>query len=227
MSESAVDTNASPESAASTGPAEAEAVDLAAARAEDRRRMKHLGRLHFVAAMVALTLWGAADAWAASSGWLLAQAVAIANAFIAATALAGIVHEWGHLAGARLSGATSPMNEKPIRYFFVFDFSFDANDARQFLWMSWGGILAPWLLVVGVLVLVPIDSISRLALLSVLAAKAAAASLFEVPIALRTARGGDPRTELGRELKDGGLASSERWSWAVGAVVFAAIWLVI
>jgi len=219
MSEPAVDTSTRPNASTST--------DLAAERATDRRRLKHVGRLHFVAAMGALTLWGAADAWAVSSGWLLAEAVAVANAFIAATVLAGIVHEWGHFSGARLSGARSPVHEKPIKYFFIFDFSFDANDTRQFLWMSWGGILAPWLVVGALLLFVPIDSVSRLTLLAVLAANPAKASLFEVPIVLRTRVSGEPRNELGKELASGGLQTATRRSWAVGAAVFCVIWLVI
>ena len=40
-------------------------------------------------------------------------------------------------------------------------------------------------------------------------------------------RSGEPRTELGKELASGGLKSADRWSWAVGAVVFGAIWIVI
>jgi hypothetical protein len=216
MSEATIDTDPTAEDAAR----EAE-------KRADAARLKKMAALHFTAAMAALTLWGAADAWAVASGWALANAVAIANAFIAATVLAGLVHEWGHFTGARLSGARSPVHEKPVNYFFMFDFPFDSNDARQFQWMSWGGILAPWVLVVAVLVLVPIDSVARLALLAVLAAKAAAASLFEVPVVTRARRSGDPRAELGRELKSGGLKSANRWSWAVGAVVCAVIWLVI
>ena len=84
------------------------------------------------------------------------------------------------------------MLEKPVNYFFMFDFKFDTSDTRQFLWMSWGGILAPWLAVIGLLLFVPIDSLSRLALLAVLAANAARASLFEVPIVLRTRVSGEP-----------------------------------
>ena len=51
--------------------------------------------------------------------------VAIANAVIAGVVVANTLHEWGHLAGARLSGSVSPMMEKPVRHFFIFDFSFD------------------------------------------------------------------------------------------------------
>jgi len=198
-----------------------------AERKVDRKRMKDIGGVHFVAVMGAITLWGAADAWATVSGWSIAQAVAIANAFIAAYITTSIVHEWGHLAGARLAGAKSPVHEKPVNYFFMFDFPFDANDTRQFVWMSWGGILAPWLLVVATLLFVPIDSISRATLLAVLAARAAAVVFFEVPITLRAARGGDPRVELGRQVAGGGLDSSFKLGWAVGAVVWLGIWLVI
>lgn len=197
------------------------------AKRADAARLEKMAGVHFVAVMAAITLWGAADVWATASGWALAQAVAIANAFIAATVVASIGHEWGHFAGARLTGAKSPVHEKPVNYFFMFDFDFDVNDTRQFVWMSWGGILAPWVIVIATLLLVPIDTLGRATLLAVLAARAASASLFEVPVVQRASRGGDPRAELGRRLKSGGLKTSERMGWGVGAVVWLGIWLVL
>lgn len=191
----------------------------AAARKLDLARLRSNGALHFALVMAALTLWGAADAWAVASGWGLAQAVALANALIAGTVIASTLHEWGHLAGARLSGAVSPLREKPVSYYFIFDFSFEENDRRQFLWMSWGGILVPWLLVFATPLLIPIDDASRALLLAVFAGKAVEVSVFEVPVALRTRSGGDPREELGEQLKRG-FAASHWAAFAVGAAVF-------
>ncbi len=195
-------------------------VDAELQRAKDRANMKSIASLHFVMVMGALTLWGAADAWATVSGWGLAQAAALANAVIAAVVITNTLHEWGHYTGARLSGSVAPVLEKPVKHFFMFNFSFEENDARQFLWMSWGGILAPWLLVLATALLVPIDTASRAMLLAVFVARAVQVSVFEVPVALRAGRGGDPREELGRELKTG--FGRSRW---IGVAAGVLVWL--
>jgi len=205
-----------------TTTAEAPAIEPAAPafdREADLRNLKSVGALHFVMVMGALTLWGAADAWAVASGWGLAWAAAIANAVIAGYVIANTLHEWGHFAGARLSGSVARVLEKPVRHFFMFDFSFDRNDSRQFQWMSWGGILVPWLLVVLTGLLVPIDNASRAMLLAVFVTRAVQISAFEVPVVRRAARGGDPRVELGRELQTG-FARSRYVGLAAGALVF-------
>ncbi len=186
---------------------------------KQRSNLKRVARIHGVAALAAITLWGAADNWAVGSDWFLARAVAIVNAVVAATVLAAIVHEWGHFAGARLSGAVTEVFEKPARYYFIFNFPFDRNDRRQFLRMSWGGIAAPWLLVLATLWLVPIDNPSRAMLLAVLVARAAQAAIFEVPVALRTTNGGEPLKELERQVVRG-FATSRYAGFALGALVF-------
>lgn len=190
---------------------------------KDRDNLRGSATLHAVAAMAALTLWGAADLWASVSGWWLARGVALVDAVIAGTVVAGIVHEWGHYAGARLAGAATKPFKKPIRHFFVFDFPFDRNDRRQFLSMSWGGILAPWLVVLSLPLLIPIDNPSRAMLLAVFVTRAAQASFFEVPVVLRTAAGGDPQQELGERLRAGGLATSRYAGLAVGVLAFLAV----
>jgi len=197
-------------------------ADAAAVERKQRRNLKKVATIHLVAAMAAITLWGAADTWAAASGWWLARSVALVDAVIAGTILAGIVHEWGHYGGSRLSGAAVEVFEKPIRNFFIFNFLFDRNDRRQFLWLSWGGILTPWILVVATVVAMPVDNPSRAMLLAVLVTRAAQASFFEVPVALRTASGGEPRKELEERLRAGGLRISRYAGLAVGALVFLA-----
>jgi hypothetical protein len=198
----------------------------AATAAVDRRKdvdhLRRAGALHFVMVTGAITLWGAADAWAVASGWLLAGLVATANAIVAAIVVTGVVHEWAHYAGARLAGAETRVFEKPLRYFFVFDFPFDKNDRRQFLWMSWGGILAPWLLVLLAALAVPIDNPSRAMLLAAFVAQAVQIGVFEAPVALATAQGGEPRAELIRRLKAGGLKKGRWLGVAAGALVWLA-----
>jgi hypothetical protein len=112
--------------------------------------------------------------------------------------------------------------EKPVRYFFMFNFSFEHNDKRQFLWMSLGGILVPWLLVLLTALWVPIDNASRAMLLAVFVTRAVQISLFEVPVVQRTYRGGEPREELGRQLKNG-FATSRYAGVAVGALVWLSV----
>jgi len=188
-------------------------------RVKDLANLKNVATIHFVMLMGAITLWGAADAWAAASGWGIAWAVAIANAVIAGTVIAGTLHEWGHYTGARLSGAFAPVLKKPVKYFFMFDFSFDKNDRRQFLWMSLGGILVPWLVVLATILLVPVDNASRAMLLAVLVTRAVQASAFEVPVVMRTYEGGEPKLELGRQIK-AGFATSRYAGLAAGALVW-------
>jgi hypothetical protein len=189
---------------------------------KDRANLRQVAALHFVMVMAALTLWGAADAWAVTSGWSLAWAVALANAVVAGFVISSTLHEWGHFAGARMAGSVSPVLDKPVRYFFMFNFSFGKNDTRQFLWMSWGGILVPWALVLLTLLLVPIDNASRALLLATFVTRAVQISMFEVPVVLRTRSGGEPRAELGRQLEVGFLRGRY-----VGLAVGALVWLAV
>jgi hypothetical protein len=135
--------------------------------------------------------------------------------------VASTLHEWGHYAGARLSGSAARVLEKPVRYFFMFDFAFERNDSRQFIWMSLGGIVVPWILVLLAAAWVPVDNASRAMLLAVFVMRAAQVSVFELPVVMRTRAGGDPRSELGRQLK-GGFETSRYAGLAAGAVVFLA-----
>lgn len=201
--------------------AEPSASEPAFDHAKDRANLRQIAVLHAGAVMAALTLWGAADAWATVSGWGLATFAALANAVIAGFVISSILHEWGHFAGARLSGSVSPVLEKPVRYVFMFNFSFEKNDTRQFLWMSWGGILVPWALALLTLLWVPIDTASRALLLATFVTRAVQISMFEVPVVMRARNGGEPRAELGRQLEGGFLRGRY-----VGLAVGALVWLV-
>ena len=134
----------------------------------DKANMKKIGAFHFAMVMGALTLWGAAVAWAQTTGWVLAELAAVANAVIAGTVISSTLHEWGHFTGARLSSAPSPVLEEPRNHFFMFDFKMADADVRQFTWMSWGGILVPWVLVLGAAILVPLELTSGAALFATL-----------------------------------------------------------
>ena len=204
----------------------AEAASLAElARDLDRARMQQIGSFHFALVFGALTLWGAAETWAQVTGWALAHVAAVANALVAGFVVTSTVHEWGHFAGARLSGAVSPVLEEPRRHFFMFDFAMEQNDTHQFSWMSWGGILAPWMPVVLVAALVPLGITSAAVLLATLVARAVAIAAFEVPVVLRTGCSGNPGAELGTQVSGGGLPRSRRVGVAAGVACFALLWM--
>lgn len=196
--------------------AEPTVMDSAAGK-RDRARMKRIGSLHLTMVMAALTLWGAAETWAQVTGWGIAQVASCVNAVIGAWLISSTLHEWGHLAGARISGARSPMLAEPVRHFFVFDFKTKENDVRQFIWMSWGGILVPWVLVALAMYAVPLTSIGGVVFLGTFIARAVSVSVFEVPVVRRVERSGDPIRELERQLGSGFVKS--RYAGAVAGVV--------
>ncbi len=194
------------------------------AREFDLARMRQIGAFHFALVMGVITLFGAGVTWAQVTDWGLAHVVSVANALVAAYVLHSTIHEWGHFLGARLSGAVSPVFEAPKRHFFLFDFPLDQNDTRQFLWMSWGGILAPCVTIVVLAVSLP-WILPTAVLLATLVAKAIGTALFEVPVALRTRAGGEPGAELGKQTMAGALDRGRNIGALAGAAFFAVAWL--
>ena len=193
----------------------------------DQANIKRIGSYHFAMGMGALTLWGAAEAWAQVTGWTIAQAATVANAVIAATIVSSIIHEWGHYAGAGMSDSIAPVLNEPKNHFFMFDFKMDQNDVHQFTWMSWGGILSPWGLVILTAFFVPLSLTSGAALFATFVSKAVGASVFEVPIVRNAAKSGDPSAELTKAVKAGTLGRAGKISKGVGLAVFAVLWLAI
>ena len=104
-------------------------------KGKDMARLKRVATRHGAALLAALTLWGAADYWASGSGLMLAEIVALFNAIFAGTAIAYLLHEWGHFTGARLSGSFSPVMKEP-RSFFMFTFKDKKNSHGQFIAMN-------------------------------------------------------------------------------------------
>lgn len=197
-----------------------------AARAFDVARMKRIGSYHFALVMGALTLWGAAEAWAQSTGWAIAQFAAVANALIAGYVIPSTIHEWGHFLGARLSGAASPVLNEPKGHFFMFDFKMDENTTEQFTWMSWGGIVAPWIPVLVVAIFVPLSLTSGAVLFATLLSKAVGVAVFEGPVALAAAQSGEPGRALNEAVVGGGLDRGRRVGNAVGIAAFLLLWIV-
>ena len=57
----------------------------------------------------ALSLFAAADGWHDRSGGFLSGTVALIDGLLVGLGVAALIHEWGHFAGARLSGGTAPL----------------------------------------------------------------------------------------------------------------------
>ena len=209
-----------PEPAAG-GDAAADQPAAGSGTSSDAANLRQMATWHGAAAIAALTLFGAAHTWAAATGLPLAVGNAIAAAFLAGMVLAPLFHEWGHFAGARLSGAVSPVLEKPYRLFFMFRFDMQANDTRQALWMSWGGQVGSWLLAAAILLLVPMDSFASAMLLATAVGQAFNASLFEIPVIMRTRAGADFEAELNARLKTVGVRQMP--GLIVGLVILAAL----
>ena len=173
-------------------------------RRRDQARLKTMGQRHGATVLAVLTLFGAAHAWATTTDWLLAALVAPLVAFMAGTVVASITHEWGHFAGARLAGAVSPVNSKPYRWFFIFNFD-ESNSTSQGLWMSWGGQVGSWLAVAAIAVLVPMDSLVSAVLLATVLGRAVNASFFEIPVMIRARRSDDLQAEIDAQLASPGI----------------------
>ena len=171
----------------------------------DLSRIKRIGTWHGAAVFAALALFGAANFWAVSSGLVIAHIVAIGNAFVAATALSGIFHEWGHFTGAKVAGSIAPVSKNPVRLYFFFNFDMEQNSVSQFISLSLGGIIANWVLVLLILVAIPITSLAAAALLAVAVARAVNVAFFEVPVVLRVRESEDPSKELNHQLDTYGL----------------------
>ena len=141
------------------------------------------------AVVLLLALWGGAQAWAADSGLALALVTAVGASLVAGWSISGLLHEWGHYAGARLAGAVAPRVKVPGLSFFRFNFDLEKNSVGQFTAMSVGGSLAHWGAVAAAMLLVPMSTLPQAAFVSTTVAFAVFASVIEWPIIARTASG--------------------------------------
>ena len=193
--------------------------DVADRKMRDRSRLKQIALRHSAIVLAALTLWGASDSWALSSGWLLAEAVSILNAVFAGTVIAYIAHEWGHFAGARVSGSISPVLKEPVS-FFMFNFKDKLNTQGQFLSMSVGGPLANWSLFVLVLILLPLNTWSQATLLATTFAIATSVSVFEFPVINAVMYGEKPAETISKRQRESGNTPR-----TAGIIAGAALWI--
>jgi len=156
--------------------------------AKDRASLSMVALRDVAIVSALLSLFAGAEAWAVASGLALASLLATLDGFLVGAAVGALAHEWGHFAGARQAGGSAPL--RPIRDFLpLYDYDYQGNDARSFLWMSVGGNLAHALVVVVLLLALPLDTWGTAALASGAFGFAVFSSSVEIPV-IRKARAG-------------------------------------
>ena len=189
--------------------------------AKDEARLS-LAILRDVAlASVFLSLFAAAESWATVSRLALATSLAVVDGLLVGIATAALVHEWGHFIGARLGGGHAPL--KPLTKFPpLYDFDYERNDARSFLWMSYGGNIAHALLVVTYLMLIPTRSMGTAALVAGAFGFSVFSSLVEFPV-IRQAQRGVPGLEALGVIPKNFVTRYLPWSIAAAFAAYAAL----
>jgi hypothetical protein len=201
----------------------AEALDSGTVSAEASRDATPVSKLALRdagLALVALTLWGAADTWFAATGLFLAGLVSVLNGIVAGIALASLAHEWGHFAGARFSGGIAPTT-KLTSFFPLFHLDMEKSDPAAFRAMSVGGNVAHWLAVIVLMALVPLDGPGRVALVSAVFGFAIFASTTEFPIISRAYSGVEPKACF--KGLSGEKLRRNQWIGAAAGLLFAAL----
>ena len=142
-----------------------------------------------VVVLAALGVWGGTDAWAAASGLAVATVAAVGNGVVAGWMITSLLHEWGHYAGAKLSGAVAPRIQAKGLSFFRYRFDLENNSLGQFTAMSLGGNIAHWSVFLGLLALLPLSTLGQTAFVGAAFAFALFASFIEWPIISRVHQG--------------------------------------
>jgi hypothetical protein len=183
------------------------------------RRIKIVAA-HLIVAMAVLALWAAADAWQAVTGLAIASVLSVGTALVAGVVLSTMIHEWGHLAGARAAKARYTIPD--TLGLFVFNYDFRSNSVPQFLTMSYGGQLGGAAAIVLIWLCIPFDTAGRAMLFSASVGAFVFAAMIEWPVLARTRVSGNPAQELGRIDKQLLYRSG-----STALVVIALLWLVV
>ncbi len=121
-------------------------------------------------------------------GGLRGGAVAVA-AGVGAGVVGFLMHEWGHLAGAKLSGGVAHIPSK-LTSPFLFHFNVKESTRAQFAWMSLGGFAATAVASRFIWKTVPRGALSGRIALVTTAAGIAVTVAAELPTFIRVVRGG-------------------------------------
>ena len=179
-------------------PATTEPLADAEARTEapaDRASLWLVGLRDVSLVLLALSVWAGADAAYAVTGTGFSAFLSVADGILVGLGVAGLLHEWGHFAGARVSGGVAPL--APARSFLpLFQFDFQRSEPRHFQAMSIGGNAAHWLVFLAAALLLSWDTPGRLSLVCSTLAFAVFASTTEFPVISRTSQGTDPLEAL-------------------------------
>ncbi len=152
--------------------------------------------LHFGFAFFIFLAWIGLDAWYVSSDHTLAKVLSMVVAALVGISWATVIHEWLHLAGARLAGARLTAVQ---RYsLLVYDYDYASNSMGQFNIMSLAGQAGSWIAVFALAWLVPPDNAGRAMLVAGAVGSAIFAAGVELPPLLRAQRSGDPFAELSK-----------------------------
>ncbi len=205
------------------------ATDAAAGAYDPRRKVaaRDEARLSLVilrdVALVAvfLSLFAGAESWSTISRLKLAKILSVVDGLLVGVAIAALAHEWGHFLGARLGGGHAPL--KPLSGFLpLYDFDYARNDARSFLWMSYGGNFAHALVVVVLWMFVPTRSMGPAALVAGAFGFAVFSSLVEIPV-IQQARRGVPALEALGSIPKNFVTKYLPWSLAAAFGAYAAL----
>lgn len=173
--------------------------------------------VHFGAALGLLCMFAACDSWSSLTGWTVALALSVLTGFVAGFATTTVLHEWGHLLGAWVSGGRFDIPRHMS--FFVYDWKFEENTLRQFYTMSIAGSIGGVLSVVLLSMSIVSDNPGRVAVLTGAVTSFALGSIIEWPVLRRTASSGQPLEELAKTDK-GVLVRALMGSAAVAALTF-------
>ena len=175
---------------------------------------------HYAVGVGVLAIWAAADSWYLLTSLTMANVLSMATAILAGVVVSTLIHEWCHFFGAIFSGASYNIPAKVG--LFVFDYQFEKNSVKQFLWMSIGGQIGGVLAVLLLYFSLPIDNSGRIMLISAAIGSAVFAGLIEWPVIMRARVSGEPQQELGK-IDKASLYRSLRWGLAVTLVLWAVI----
>jgi hypothetical protein len=151
--------------------------------------------------LLIVTLW-VLETWLVPGQEGIIRYLAATWAFLSGMALSHLIHEWGHFAGALISGAK--LTIKPAAHPLFFDFDYDHNKPRQFLLMSMGGLLGNFLLLVTLLLLVTPASLITTSLLAAVIGQLVYVLILELPVSCGVMAGGAPLAVLTTHFSQGG-----------------------
>ena len=120
--------------------------------------------------------------------------LAVSGAVLLALLLTHLLHEWGHFLGATLSASAYTLKPRPSPLFF--DFDYEAGTARQYLWLSVGGLLGNLLALAVIALVLPLDTTIARSALAAGTALLAYVLVLELPISLGIAAGRPPMETL-------------------------------